>query len=114
MIAERDNKGSRRLFVPEIEWTQTKGFPRGGRYVGSGVREQWEGWKVVVKRYLDAGESVVALGVYEGTHLNIGRFVRVEFTRLIEFEDGRIVRFVHYTDTLEVAEAMGIVQKEPI
>jgi len=121
VIAERDNEGSHRLFVPETEWVQMEGFPRGVRYVGedpieygvfSGFREEWEGWRAVVERCLDAGESFVALGFYEGTYKSTGRSVRAEFAHLIEFEDGRIVRFVQYTDTFKVAKAMGAVEGE--
>ncbi len=122
LFGERDNEGVRRLFAPEIEWTQMEGFPGGERYVGadaifdgvfSGFREEWEGWGAVVETFLDAGKSVVALGFYEGTYINTGRYMRAEFAPVLEVEDGRIVRFVQYTDTLKVAEAMGIVQQEP-
>lgn len=120
LFAQRDNEGIRRLFDPEIEWVQMEGFPRGGRYVGAdaifdgvfaGFREQWEDWKAVVERFLDAGESVVALGFYEGRYQSTGRSMRAEFAHLIELKDGRIVRFVQYTDTLKVAEAMGLIQE---
>lgn len=120
LFAQRDNERIRRLFDPEIEWVQMEGFPGGGRYVGAdavfggafaGLREQWEGWRAVVERYLDAGESVVALGFYEGTYRSTGRSMRAEFAHLVELEDGRIVRFVQYTDTFKVAEAMDLIQK---
>lgn len=120
LFAERDNDGIRRLFDPEIEWVQMEGFPSGGRYVGAdailggafaGLREGWEGWRAVVERYLGAGESVVALGFYEGTHRSTGRPMRAEFAHLLEIKDGRIVRFVQYTDTFKVAEAMGLVRE---
>lgn len=119
LFAERDNEGIRLLFDPEIEWVQMEGFPRGGRYAGAeaifdgvfaGFREQWEDWRAVVERYLDVGESVVALGFYEGTYRNTGRSMRAEFAHLIEFKAGRIARFVQYTDTLKVAEAVGFSQ----
>ncbi len=121
LFARRDNEGIRRLFDPEIEWVQMEGFPRGGRYVGAdaifdgvfaGFRERWEDWRAVVERYLDAGGCVVALGFYEGEYRSTGRSVRAEFARLIELEGGRIVRFVQYTDTLKVAEAMGLAGKD--
>ncbi|MGH3086816.1 MAG: nuclear transport factor 2 family protein [Rubrobacteraceae bacterium] len=118
LFERRDNEGIRDLFDPEIEWIQMDGFPGGGRYVGadaifdgvfSGFREEWEGWRAVVERYLDAGESVVALGFYEGTYISTGKYTRAEFAHVIEVENGRIVRFVQYTDTFKVAEAMGVV-----
>ncbi len=116
LFGERDNEGVRKLFAPEIEWIQMDGFPGGGRYTGadaifegvfSGFREEWESWKAVVETFLDAGECVVALGYYEGTYKSTGRHTRAEFAHVLEFEGGRIVRFVQYTDTFKVAEAMG-------
>ena len=119
LFAEKDNVGLRRLFDPGIEWVQMEGFPRGGRHVGvdavfggafAGLREQWEGWRAVVERFLDAEGAVVALGHYEGTYRETGRPMRAEFAHLVELRDGRIARFVQYTDTLKVAEAMGLVR----
>ena len=117
LFAQRDDEGIRRLFDPEIEWVQMEGFPGGGRHFGAdailegaftGLREQWEGWKAVVERYLDAGDFVVALGFYEGTYGSTGRSMRAEFAHLVGLKDGRIVRFVQYTDTFKVAEAIGL------
>ncbi len=47
----------------------------------------------------------------EGMYRSTGRSMRAEFAHLIELEDGRIARFVQYTDTFKVAEAMGLVQE---
>jgi ketosteroid isomerase-like protein len=63
-----------------------------------------------VERYFDAGESVVALGFYDGTHRSTGRSVRAEFAHLFELEDGRIDCFVQYTDTLKVSEAVDLIE----
>jgi ketosteroid isomerase-like protein len=92
-----------------------EGFSRGCHYVGAeaifGFRVQWEDSKAVVERYLDAGEYVVALGFDEGTYRSTGRSMRAELAYVIELEGGRIVRFVQYPDTLEVAEAVGLVRE---
>lgn len=116
LFAARDNEGVRRLFDPAIEWVQMDGFPGGGRYVGAdavfagvfaGFRERWESWGAPVEELLDAGDTVVALGRYEGTYRATGRPVRAEFAHVYTLREGRITRFVQYTDTLRVAEAMG-------
>ncbi|MDX5892533.1 nuclear transport factor 2 family protein [Rubrobacter radiotolerans] len=120
LFAERDNEGLRHLFAPEIEWVQMEGFPGGDRYVGvdavfggafAELRENWEGWRAVVERYLAADEAVVALGFYEGTHRGTGRSLHAEFAHLVELKDGRIVRFVQYTDTFKIAEAMDLTRE---
>lgn len=119
LFERRDNEGIRNLFAPDIKWIQMEGFPGGGRYVGAdaifdgvffGFREEWEGWRAVVETFLDAGKSVVVLGFYEGTYMNTGRSTRAEFAHVLEFENDRIARFVQYTDTFKVAEAMGVVE----
>ncbi len=119
LFGQRDNEGARRPFDPEIEWVQMKGFPCGGHYAGvdvtfdgvfAGFRKQWEVWRAIIERCLDAGESVVVLGFYEGTYRSTGRSVRAEFAHLFKLGDSRIVRFVQCTDTLKVAETMGLIQ----
>ncbi len=41
MIAEWDNEGIPKLFVPGTEWTQMKGFPRRGCCVGADLIFDW-------------------------------------------------------------------------
>jgi ketosteroid isomerase-like protein len=103
------------IFDPEIEWIQNEGFPHGGRHVGAGTvldevfprfGSEWEVWKAVPERWLDAGDAVVALGVYSGTHKTTGKSMRAAFAHVYWVRDGRIVRFEQYTDTLKIAEAM--------
>lgn len=53
----------------------------------------------------------MALGFYKGTYRSTGRSVRAEFAHHFELENGRILSFVQYTDTLKVAEAMGLIQE---
>jgi uncharacterized protein len=116
-FAARDNEGVRAVLAPDIEWNQMAGFPNGGRYIGAdaifqgvftGFREQWEEWRAPVERYLDAGDTILALGHYAGRYRATGRTLRAEFAHLYELKAGRIVRFVQYTDTRLVAEAMGL------
>lgn len=46
-------------------------------------------------------------GYYEGTYKSTQKSTRAEFAHVLEFEGGRIARFIQYTDTFKVAEAMG-------
>lgn len=116
LFAARDNEGVRRLMSPDIHWVQMDGFPNGGHHVGpdavfarvfAGFREQWASFRTTVERYVDGGDTVVALGQYEGTHGATKRAMQAAFAHVYRLEAGRIVRFDQYTDTLRVAEAMG-------
>ncbi|MFZ5827120.1 MAG: nuclear transport factor 2 family protein [Bacillota bacterium] len=113
-FARRDTAGIAALFDPQIEWIQMEGFPEGGRHIGpeavlngalAKFRVNWERWQAVVEEYLEAGDRVIALGYYTGTHKQTGRAMRAAFAHFYTVRDGRIVRFVQYTDTLKVAEA---------
>ena len=107
------------LFHPEIEWIQNEGFPNGGRHVGATTvldevfarfRIEWESWQAVVDRWLDAGEAIVALGEYRGTHKATGKSMRAAFAHVYWVREGRIVRFEQYADTLRVAEATWLAE----
>lgn len=115
-FARKDNERVLRLFHPEIEWIQTDGFPGGGRYVGAEAvlrdvfgtfRADWETWKVEIDEYLDAGDAVIVLGWYVGTYKATGRSMRASFAHVYTVRDGRIVRFVQYTDTALIAGVMA-------
>lgn len=116
-FATRDRDRILEIFDPEIEWIQNEGFPRGGRHVGAEVvlndvfakfKVDWETWQAVVERWLDAGETIVALGEYRGTHKETGRSMKAAFAHVYWLRSGRIVRFEQYADTLKVAEAMRL------
>jgi ketosteroid isomerase-like protein len=113
-FAEQDREQILAIFDPGIEWIQSAGFPGGGRYVGveavmDGVfgrlGREWEGWGAKVGRWLDAGDSIVALGEYHGTNRATGRAMTAAFAHVLWLRDGRVVRFEQYADTATVAAA---------
>ena len=116
LFAARDNAGVRHLFAPAIVWTQMKGFPNGGTYVGadqifenvfSGFREYWASFSTIVTDYLDADPSVIALGYYEGTYAQTGRSIQAAFAHHYLLQEGKIIQFTQYTDTYLIAQAMN-------
>jgi hypothetical protein len=115
-FARRDGIAIRNYFHPDIEWIQNEGFPDGGRHVGIDtlmnevfprLRTQWENWQVVIDEYLDAGQAIVALGEYRGTHKSTGKSMTAAFAHVYDVREGRITRYRQYTDTAVVREAMS-------
>jgi uncharacterized protein len=105
------------ILHPEVEWVQNEGFPDGGSYVGAEsvlkevflrLGEAWDGWEAGVGRWLNAGDSVVALGAYRGTCRQTGRSMQAAFAHIYWLEKGRIVRFEQYADTAKIVEASAI------
>lgn len=100
-----------------ISWTEAEGFIYGGTYIGpNAVLEnvfmkfgaEWEGFSAVPDQILEDGENVIALGTYSGKFLPTGKSVTVPFAHAWTLRDGKIVKFVQYTDTLMMAKALGL------
>jgi len=101
-----------------IEWNQAENFIYADRnpYVGpqavlEGVfmrfAADWESFTVTPEEWLDAGNRVVVLGSYSGTHKATRNSVRAQFAHIWSVKQGRVVRFQQYTDTKQFAEAVG-------
>jgi len=114
-FAARDRDRILEIFDPQITWVQNEGFPSGGTHIGAEVvldkvfapfRRDWDNWKAIVRRWLDAGEAIVALGEYKGTYKATHRSMTAVFAHVYWLRNDRIVRFEQYTDTIKVAEAM--------
>jgi ketosteroid isomerase-like protein len=99
-----------------IEWREAENFIYADRnpYIGpqavlEGVflrlGSDWEAFTVTPEEWLDAGEHVVVLGTYTGTHKGSGRGVRAQFAHIWGVTGSRVVRFQQYTDTKQFAEA---------
>src|SRR4030095_3939968 len=74
-FATGDVPGVLGFLSADIEWTEAEGFPYGGTYKGpNAVLEgvfmrlgtEWEGFAAVPEEFIDAGDTVVALGKYSG------------------------------------------------
>ena len=102
-------------FDENIEWTEAEGFPYGGTYRGGEAvlqnvfmkfATEWTDFKAMPDEFLDAGERIVTLGNYSGSYNQTGKSMNVPFAHVWTLESGKIVKFVQYTDTLKVSEAL--------
>ncbi len=102
-------------FDENIEWTEAEGFPYGGTYRGGAailenvfmkLATEWDGYRVAPDEFLDAGEKIVALGNYSGSYKTTGKSINVPFAHVWTLENGKVKKFVQYTDTLKVSEAL--------
>lgn len=114
-FARQETNTIRQILDPPIEWIQMDGFPMGGHHHGveavltevfATFRKHWSDWAAVPDSYLEAGEVVIVLGHYVGTGKRTGKSIRAAFAHLYTVHDDRIIKFVQYTDTLRVAEAL--------
>ncbi len=113
--ARRDIEGMLADIAPDCRWTEMDGFPCAGTYVGpqavlenvfAALGQQFDGYAFTLERLLDAGDDVVGLGDYTGTHKETGKAFRARVAHVWGVQDGKIRRFEQFTDTLRVVEAM--------
>ncbi len=105
------------LFASDIEWTEAERFPyyggtwRGPEAIVKGLFEplsrDWITFLAWPKRYVVEGDEAVVFGVYVGTHRRTGRSLTAPFAHHWTVHSGKIIRFVQYTDTAKVLEAVG-------
>jgi ketosteroid isomerase-like protein len=102
-------------FDENISWTDAEGFPHGGTYIGANailenvfnnLGSEWEGFSAVPTEYVDGGDKIVALGNYSGKYVKTGKSINVPFAHVWTLAGGKITKFVQYTDTLKVSEAL--------
>jgi len=114
-FATGDIPGLLQSFDENIEWTEAEGFPYGGTYRGANdivenvfmkLGGEWEGFSAVPNEFLDAGDNIVALGNYSGKYNATGKSMKAPFAHVWTLENGKIIKFVQYTDTLKVSEAL--------
>lgn len=103
---------------PRIEWNEAENFPYADKnpYLGPAaivegvfarLGGEWDGFEVVLEELLDAGDAVVTTGRYKGVYKKTGARIHAQFAHVWKLRDGRIVGFQQYTDTAQVAKAVG-------
>ena len=115
-LGRGDLPASLALFASGIEWTEAERFPyyggtwRGVEALVKGLFEplsrDWTSFSARPEQYVVEAEQAVVFGVYVGTHKHSGRSLTAAFAHHWTVRFGKIVRFVQYTDTAKVLEAM--------
>lgn len=102
---------------PEIAWNEAENFPYadGNPYIGpdavvegvfARLENDWDGWTLEIKEYLDAGDTAVVTGRYRATHKQTGNAIDAQFVHVWKVRNGKAVSFQQYVDTAQVQQAM--------
>lgn len=105
---------------PDIVWNEAENFPysdhnpyHGPDAVAAGVFArcigEWDGFSVAMEDLIDGGDRVVALGRYRGSAKTTGRGMNPQAVHVWTLQDGKVIAFQQYIDTLDVARATGTV-----
>jgi hypothetical protein len=104
---------------PEVVWLEADNYAYADRNPYIGPQQVAEGvlarfgndWAVTlgVERFIQDGDTVVALGRCRGTFRATARQVDAQFVHVWTVREGRVTRFEQYLDTLQFARVMGLV-----
>jgi uncharacterized protein len=101
----------------ELEWTEAERAPY---YTGTWhspedvydklfvpLLRDWEGFSLTPHDFIGSGERVVSLGAYSGTFKAKGKAMTDPLAHAWIVRGARISRFIQYTDTIKIREAMS-------
>ena len=103
------------MLSPTIRWEIVPGFPYGGVYVGvdavfrdffGRVLQDFEEWRTERSELFDAGDRVIALGIYSGRAKATGKTFAARFAHLWTLDGGVLVRLQQCADTAQLVRAL--------
>lgn len=117
LLAAGDGAGALGLLDPDIEWTEAERTPyfagtmRGIDAVVSGLfvplGRDFDNFTTVPHEFVAEGERVIAFGAYSGFAKRFGRTMSAPLVHSWTVSNGRLRRFLQYTDSAPWNEALA-------
>ena len=113
--SEENGKNLAKYVADDIAWTEAKGFPYAGTYVGlanitrnvfSRLGSEWINYKFTPEDYVGGDDKVVAYGTYTGTYKITGKLFEARVAHVWKLKEGKIVSFEQFVDSQPVNNAM--------
>lgn len=107
-FAEGDFDAVVDTWAPDIELVEPEGMVGSGTFRGaaeilendfSGLATEWTAVSVIPERFIDGGDSVVALIRWSGTNVATGKSTEFRGAHVFDLENGRITRWTSYADS---------------
>jgi len=98
-----------------VQWTEAKGFPYAGTYVGleeitknvfSRLASEWIDYKFTPEDYVASDDKVVAFGSYTGINKASGKPFSARVAHIWLLREGKIIKFEQFVDSKTVVDAM--------
>jgi len=114
--SEENGKNLARYVAEDIRWTEARGFPYGGTYIGlenitknvfSRLGSEWIDYKFTPEDYVASGNKVVAYGTYTGAYKITGKAFTARVAHVWELQDGKIISFEQFVDSQMVNNAVN-------
>lgn len=113
--SEENGKNLAKHVAENISWTEAKGFPYAGTYIGlESVTEnvfkrlgsEWIDYKFTPEDYIANEDKVVAYGTYSGTYKKTNKYFEARVAHIWHLNNGKIISFEQFVDSKLVDEAI--------
>ena len=113
--SEENGRNLAKYVAEDISWTEAKGFPYAGTYIGldsvtknvfSRLGSEWIDYKFTPEDYVASEDKVVAFGTYTGIYKITGKSITARVAHVWKLKDGKIVTFEQFVDSQPVNNAM--------
>ena len=113
--SEENGRNLAKYVAENISWTEAKGFPYAGTYIGlesvtknvfSRLGSEWVEYKFTPEDYVASDDKVVAFGTYTGTYKITGKLFKARVAHVWKLKEGRIINFEQFVDSQPVNNAM--------
>lgn len=107
------------LLHEKVEWNEAEHITYwpGGPLVGpqavlqgvfARIPQDFDGFRVDVRRIVGCGETVLVEARYRATVKATGKPLDAQVAHVWDFRDGKVVRWQQYSDTWQFAQATGV------
>jgi ketosteroid isomerase-like protein len=116
LLDRRDIDAYMERFADDVVWIEPEGSEFGGTYHGketvrelmtSTVAEWWEEFHVDIDRFIDAGDTVVAIGTERGVYRDTDAEMAAKAAHVYDLEDGKVVRMESFVDSAKMQAAVN-------
>jgi len=113
--SEENGRNLAEYAAGNISWTEAKGFPYAGTYVGlesviknvfSRLGSEWVNYKFSPEDYVEGLDKVVAYGTYSGKNKATGKYFEARVAHIWKLKDGKIISFEQFVDSQPVNNSM--------
>lgn len=114
--SEENGKNLVKYVAVNISWTEAKGFPYAGTYIGlesvtenvfSRLGSEWIDYKFTPEDYVASDDKVVAYGTYTGTYKITGKPFTARVAHAWKLKNSKIVSFEQFVDSQPVDNAIN-------
>jgi ketosteroid isomerase-like protein len=115
--SEENGKNLAKHVAENVSWTEAKGFPYAGTYIGLEnitknvfyrLGNEWIDYKFTPEDYVASDDKVVAYGTYTGVYKITGKSFAARVAHIWKLKDKKIVSFEQFVDSSPVNNAMEL------